>query len=294
MRLVFLFLLVLSFSACSDKENESLPENYFEDLESWKKDRDTRLRAENSFVNLIGLHWLEKGPNTFGSGSFNNIVFPKSAPAAIGTITLEDSIVSFSSAPGAEVVVDTMVQKNAVVYHAAKRIQPSMQVGRYRWNIIERAGRYGLRLRDLESPKVKKPLNIKYYDWSEDWRVEAEFIPYEQPRTIQIDNIVGFRFDEDIYGELVFNVGGKTHTILPVLIDEGFFILFADETSGDETYGAGRYMLANRPDEQGMVILDFNTAYNPPCAFTEFATCPLPPKENILNVAIRAGEKVWN
>jgi len=294
MRFRFLFLLLLIVASCSTEKQESLPEGYFEDLESWKQDRDVRLRSENSFVNLAGLYWLKPGTNTFGSGEFNDVVFPEFAPESIGAINLQDSILTFTASEEVEVLVDTITQTSAVAYSASERINPVMRLGRYNWHIIERAGNYGIRLRDLEHPRVQEPLNIEHYELSADWRIMAEFVPYETPRIIEIENIVGFSFDEEIHGELVFEVDGQNHSILPLLVDEGFFILFADATSGDETYGAGRYMVADRPDEEGKVLLDFNRAYNPPCAFTDFATCPLPPQENILEVAITAGEKDWH
>jgi len=294
MRFVLLFILALWVSACSTEQKETLPEGYFEELESWKMNRDTRLRSEYSFVNLVGLHWLKQAENSFGSSADNDIVFPENAPGQLGSINLQDSILTFSAGSGAEVEIDSTIVTEAVVYSASEGINPVMSSGSFKWHIIERAGNYGIRLRDLEHPRVLEPLNIQYFDWSADWRVMAEFVPYETPKTIEIENIVGFSFDEEIHGELVFEVDGQSHSILPLLVDEGFFILFADATSGEETYGAGRYMVADRPDEAGMVMLDFNKAYNPPCAFTDFATCPLPPRENILEVAVSAGEKAWH
>ncbi|MCP4120505.1 MAG: DUF1684 domain-containing protein [Bacteroidetes bacterium] len=294
MRFVLLFILALWVSACSIEQKDTLPEGYFKELESWKQNRDTRLRSEFSFVNLVGLHWLKQGENSFGSSGDNDIVFPKKAPGQIGSINLQDSILTFSAGSGAEVMIDSLIATEAVVYSASEGVNPVMSSGSFKWHIIERAGNYGIRLRDLEHPRVLEPLNIQYYDWSADWRIMAEFVPYETPQTIEIENIVGFSFDEEIHGEIVFQVEGQSYSIMPLLVDEGFFILFADATSGDETYGAGRYMVADRPDEEGKVMLDFNKAYNPPCAFTDFATCPLPPRENILEIPIIAGEKAWH
>ena len=289
---IIVFLLLVC--GCSTPQKETLPEAYFDELESWKQNRDVRLRSDNSFVNLAGLYWLADGENTFGSDSLKNIVFPEHAPGSMGTITLQDSIVYLLASEGIEISVDSLIQPEAMIYNASEEVQSVMHLGRYKWYIIERAGNYGIRLRDLEHPQVLQPLNIQYYDWSDDWMITAHFQPYDSARSIQIDNIVGFTFDEEVNGELVFEMNGQQHSILPLMDDDGMFIMFADATSGDETYGAGRYLVAELPDEEGNVLLDFNKAYNPPCAFTDFATCPLPPQDNILEIPVLAGEKAWH
>lgn len=290
---LLILLLAAAIASCSPPE-PGLPENYHEDLATWKTDRDARLRSESGWVNLVGLYWLEPGENMFGSGDSGDIVFPETAPETIGRFLLKDSIVEFISEPDVEVLVDSAIADRAVVYDAASGIQRVMEYGRYRWFIIERAGNYGVRLRDLEHPLTKEPLGLDYFDWSEDWRVTAEYRPFDSARTVAIQNVVGFTFEEVFEGELVFEFEGASYALWPSMGEDYCFIMFGDATSGDESYGAGRYLVSDPPDGNGEVVLDFNKAYNPPCAFTDFATCPLPPEANRLKVAVRAGEKAWH
>jgi len=286
-----LLITVLIMTGCRDRAAENqIPENYFEDLTSWKQNRDERLRSPTGWVNLVGLYWLKEGENTFGSNEDNDVVFPEYAHGNIGTITLTDSILSYEASAEVDVIVDSTIQAKAVVYDAGNEIFRPMQWERYRWFIIERSGNYGIRLRDLESEYMYEPMNISYYEWSEEWRVNATYREFEEPLTLSIDNIVGYSFDEEFEGEFVFEIDGEMYSLLPSLGEESSFIMFADVTSGDETYGAGRYLVAGLPDENNKVIIDFNKAYNPPCAFTDFATCPLPPMANILGIPVRAGE----
>lgn len=288
-------LLAALLAGCSSTVTKTeLPENYHEDLATWKQDRDERLRAESGWVNLAGLFWLEEGLNTFGSSEENDVVFPDAAPGTIGSIFLSNSTLTFTAAPGVEVTLDSIVEDSAIVYDATDGILRVMELGRYRWFIIERAGNYGIRLRDLEHPRTKESLNLDYFDWSADWRVKAEYRPFDTPRTISIDNIVGYSFEEEFTGEFVFEVDGEEYSVWPSIGEDYAFIMFGDVTSGDESYGGGRYLVTDPPDENNEVIIDFNRAYNPPCAFTPFATCPIPPSENQLPVAVTAGEKAFH
>ncbi len=146
-------------------------------------------------------------------------------------------------------------------------------------------------LRDLEAPLVKEFKGIERFPVDTAWRIEAEFKPYESPKKIFVPNILGDVEDEIISGQLVFSIENKKFTLDPINSGNRFFIIFADETNGESTYGAGRFLYTDKPDSTGTVILDFNKAYNPPCAFTKYATCPLPPEENRLGIKITAGEK---
>ncbi|MEZ5007155.1 MAG: DUF1684 domain-containing protein [Chitinophagales bacterium] len=290
MKNIIYIFIGLALFGCRDNSKE-FPENYLDDLEAWKGERDVKLRAEDGYVNLVGLYWLQEGENTIGSDTSNNVVFPAGASSRIGSVFLKDHEVVFECADDVEVVVDSFCLNGGVIYSEKDSVQTILTHGHYDWHIIERAGNYGIRLRDLNHPKTQEPLNMAYFHVSKDWIITAKYELFETPKTIKIDNIVGFNFDENIEGKLTFELDGQSYTLLPSVDDEGMFIMFADGTSGETTYGSGRYLMASLPDEEGNVILDFNKAYNPPCAFTEYATCPLPPRENILEVNIEAGEK---
>jgi uncharacterized protein len=161
------------------------------------------------------------------------------------------------------------------------------------WVIIKRADAFGVRLRDYEADAVSKFEGVEQYPIDLNWRIEAKFIPYESSKTIAITNVLGQTTPNPTPGYLEFQIEGKTFTLdaLGAEEDDELFLIFADETSGEETYGGGRYMYVKKADASGKVIIDFNKAYNPPCVYTPHATCPLPPRQNILDVAITAGHK---
>ncbi len=286
--LLFLFLIFLSAISCKPKLTP-ISESYIQEIEAWKTKRDSSLRAPSGYVNLAGLYWLKPGLNTFGADHSNTIVLPENAPAFMGSFILQDSTVTFITYPAIVVTADSVPVKKVTIDTPDEG--PVMQFENFQWIVIERAGNLGIRLRDLESPATKEPLNIPYYELTKDWMITAKYEAYEKPILKPIENILGFTFDEAIKGELVFKLNGKTHRLLPLMDEDGIFIMFADSTSGFETYGAGRYLVAELPDSNNEVLLDFNKAYNPPCAYTDFATCPLPPKENILTIGVIAGEK---
>jgi uncharacterized protein (DUF1684 family) len=207
----------------------------------------------------------------------------------MGSFILQDSVVTFITYPAVTVLVDSVPIKKITIDNPDE--SPVLEFENFRWMVIERAGNFGIRFRDLDLPAAQSPLNIPVYEAQKDWIITGKYEPYEKPILKPIENILGFSFDEEIKGEIVFEKNGKTHRLLPLMDEDGIFIMFADSTSGVETYGAGRYLVADLPNDKNEVVLDFNKAYSPPCAFTEFATCPLPPKENILTFGVTAGEK---
>ncbi len=289
--LIFLFLLI-NFGCKEETPPKGTPE-YINEITQWHKKRISNLKKENGWLNLVGLYWLKEGANSFGSAKDNDIVFPEKAPAYIGKFYLKDSIVTVSVIKGIRVthkdfpVTEMELQDDLTGYPTVLRL------GSLRWYIIKRGDRYGVRLRDVAAKLVKEFKDIEMFPINEDWRIEAKFEPYNPPKKMSIPTIIG-TVEEDISpGALVFDKDGKIYKL--DAIDEGdkFFIIFADETSGKETYGAGRFLYTDKPDSNGIVILDFNKAYNPPCVFTKYATCPLPPKQNYLKLRITAGEKMW-
>ena len=164
----------------------------------------------------------------------------------------------------------------------------------YKWHIIKRGERYEIRLRDLEDPLIDQITEIPSFPVNSEWRIEAKFKKFDTPKRIAIPNVLGDTEYESCYGLLKFKIEDKEYSLMPLGDGEtsNLFIIFADETSAEETYGAGRFLSVEKPDKNGKTYIDFNKATNPPCAFTDFATCPLPPLENILPVRIFAGEKI--
>jgi uncharacterized protein len=163
---------------------------------------------------------------------------------------------------------------------------------RFSWVILERGGKRGVRLWDTENPALKSFEGIDYYEISKKWRVKAHFEPFPEPRILIVPNILGMEIEQRCPGVLRFKIKGETFELLA--LEESaktFFLIFLDDTSGEETYGGGRYLSVSMPDPNGETIIDFNKAYNPPCIFTPYATCLLPPAANRLHLAVRAGEK---
>ncbi|AEI51680.1 DUF1684 domain-containing protein [Runella slithyformis] len=263
---------------------------YVNELKAWHQKRIESLKAENGWLNLAGLFWLEEGKNSFGADTQNNVVFPagKSLPL-LGSFTLKNGEVWVDIEPGAKVTVNGQPVTSLKIFSAEDH--PVLASGSLRWFVIKRGNKYGIRLRDLESPGIQHFTGINTYSIDQKWRVEARLEPAATDKKIPITDVTGQTSLQTSPGTLVFTIDGKEYRLDAVESEDQLFILFADKTSGKETYGAGRFLYAERPNRQGITVLDFNRSINPPCAFTTFATCPLPPKQNRLPIAVKAGEK---
>jgi uncharacterized protein len=289
--ILFPMVILLVVISCTEKEPEpkGSPE-YIAEIEQWHQKRIERLKDENSWLTLVGLYWLKEGENTFGSGKNNNIVFPETAPENIGKILLKDSVITLTINENVTVTTEGKNVKEIELKHDLTGNPTILDLGSLRWYAIKRGERYGIRLRDTEASLLKEFKDIKTFPINEDWKIRAKFIPYDPPKDIIIPTVLGTTEEDKSPGYLSFTVGGKNYKLDAIQNSNSFFIIFADETSGEETYGAGRFLYTDEPDSSNNVILDFNKAYNPPCVFTKYATCPLPPKQNYLHLKITAGE----
>ncbi|OFX85645.1 MAG: hypothetical protein A2W99_06330 [Bacteroidetes bacterium GWF2_33_16] len=286
--------MLLGFFGCQLTEKKVTPEDYVKSIKEWQQKRLTNLKSENGWLNLVGLYWLKDGQNPFGSSEANNIIFPKNAPEFIGTIILYKGNISVSINADVNVYINDSLFKEYDILTDNDENTTQFKLGTLRWHIIKRGDRYGIRLRDLESPLINQIAEIPSFPIDLNWRIEAKFERFQESKEIAIPNVLGETSFEKYYGVLKFTIEGKEYSLIPTGdgINEDFFVIFADETSAEETYGAGRFLSVEKPDKNGNTFIDFNKATNPPCAFTNFATCPLPPKENILDVKILAGEKI--
>jgi len=269
--------------------------DYPEEIAQWRRERVARLTAPDGWLSLIGLHWLQPGDNSVGSAADNTVRLTAGAPY-LGIVQLTaDGRATFLAAPASRTEVDGVAASTHPIelrYGAAK---PSIvSADSLSFFVIKRGEKIGLRVRDSESERRTGFLGIDTFDVDPSWRIEAQWVAFEQPRMIPITNVLGQTSAMPVPGKAVFTRDGKTYELLPVLEGAGepLFFIIADETSGNETYAASRFLYADAPKD-GKVILDFNRAQNPPCAFTPFATCPLPPKENRLPIRVTAGEKVY-
>ncbi len=261
---------------------------------AWEEGRLKRLQSEDGWLSLVGLGWLKEGTNTAGSDGKAAVVFPEGAPKDVGTFTRSGSKVSFQPAAGVTATSDGKPFPGGPVQTDEEgRAKPDiLQVSRYRFQLIVRGSRIGVRIKDPEARARKEFKGIPMYPASERWRIVARWEPTNPPAEIAVPNVLGEVERSPSPGTAVFTLDGKEYRLTPVL-EEGspdLFFVFADETNRTETYGAGRFLYAD-PAKDGTVVLDFNRAYNPPCAFSAFATCPLPPKQNRLALRVEAGEK---
>jgi hypothetical protein len=281
--------LVLIIAGC--KQDKVDPETYRTELEQWRAERLTRLKSRKGWLNLAGLYWLQTGMNTFGSDSSNTLVFPAKAPAFIGTMELRGDTVYLRSTLK-PVLVDSVPSSGMKLNDDALGKPTIMMLHPYGWNVIKRGNRYGIRLRDYESLWIDSLKSIPCFEADEGYRIVATFKPYSKSEKSKVPTIIGTEEENLIPGELHFRIFGKKQVLYPFTENGSLFLVFGDLSNGEETYPAGRFLYTDAPDKDNRVIIDFNKAYNPPCAFTPFATCPLPIRKNILPVRILAGEKV--
>lgn len=287
---LFFFVFLFIVSAC--QSSQPADPAYLQELADWRVERLAELKAPDGWLALAGLYWLEEGENTFGSGPESNIQFPVVAPAKIGTLTLEGDSVRMAVLPGTSVREKGQTE---VISQAVLRLLPDTPPTMYTWGslqwvLIERGGKYGIRLWDTNSVRIHTLDSIPQYPIDPHWKVEATLIPADTSRAVTMQNVLGMTITQPSAGTLSFKWEGKTYQLEALEDPEGYFLIFSDETSGTETYGGGRYLHAPKADASGKTVIDFNKAYNPPCAFTKFATCLLPPAENSLPIAVQAGE----
>jgi uncharacterized protein len=261
-------------------------------LVEWRQRGEQSLRADNGWLTLAGRFVMKPGDNTFGTGAGNDLVFAKGlGQERIGTLTVADGKVRLKLAPGVTMAKDGVPFSERVMGTSVDK-RDWVTMGRLSMHVIEREGRYVLRLADSESEVRKGFRSRLWYDPQPAYRVSATYTPYPPGRMLTIINVLDEASDEPSPGYVEFVLGGKTHRLDAVGDDEGLFFVLRDATAGDSTYGSGRFLYVPKKPEPGKpFVLDLNRAYNPPCAFSEFTTCPLPPKQNILKVRLEAGEK---
>ncbi|MEA1897996.1 MAG: DUF1684 domain-containing protein [Bacteroidota bacterium] len=288
---IFIFIFL---SACNSTNNQSTNGNsdeYIQSIYAWKNERVEYLKGRDGWLNLAGLYWLNQGENTVGSDKANTIQFPEQTPAFLGSFILYDNKVLFKSHDKVQVYHKGEVVKQINMEIDINRSLTILTHDSLAWFIIQREDQFGVRLRDFNHPALNRLDSIPSYPIDINWRLEANLKKFDTPKNISVTNVLGMISQEKVIGVLEFNVNGSSFELFPMGTENALWIIFADETSGVETYGGGRYLEVGSQDENGKYCIDFNKAYNPPCAFTAFATCPLPPKENILEIKITGGEK---
>lgn len=266
---------------------------YTASLDEWRAERIAELRQPDGWLSLVGLFWLSPGRATFGSDPQNDIVFPAGkADPFVGTFVLEDGHVRVEIRPGVDVHHEGERVGRLTMADDKSETPTILSHRTLSWLVIRRDGQIGIRLRDSESPTLTNFAGVPAFPVDVSWRVEAILETYDPPRQIPVPTILGTVTQMPSPGALVFSINGEEYRLDALSAAGGALsLIFADATTGDESYGGGRFLRVDPVDDQGHTVIDFNRAFNPPCAFTPFATCPRPPQQNRLSLAVRAGEK---
>ena len=295
MRTSIAFILATLFllTACRqpDLGPAEISENYFNEIEEWKQSRIESLTAPAGWLRLAGMYILQEGENSFGSSSDQDIQFPEGTiPAHAGSFVFENGKVVMNVANGIEITHDGDPVTNLVLYDGEET--PRVEHGSLEWFVIIRDEITAIRLYNKENEKADNFDGFPSYPIDPEWNRKARFIPNPEGTTISIVNVLGQQIEASSPGILEFTVNGEIHTLDALDGGNRMFIIMGDLTNRDETYQAGRYMYIDYPEEGSeFTEIDFNKAYNPPCAFNVYTTCQLPPQQNRLDVAITAGEK---
>lgn len=281
------------FACSSDKlGTEPLPDNYEQTINEWQEYRIGVLTDTTGWLRLVDLIWFEEGENSFGSGEEQDIRFPEgSIDEHAGTFLLRNGEVSMR------------VAENVVIRHKGERVDQLQMVGdgveervhathgNLTWFIDERGDQRGVKVFSMDTPKADRFDGFPRYELKEEWHLQGRFVQHSEEASVEVVNVLGDTIDRSSPGYVTFRVNDELYSIDAFEANSGLFLMFTDQTNRSDTYQAGRYMIIDHPDDNGFVTLDFNKAYNPPCAFNPFTTCQLPPPQNRLDLAIPAGEK---
>lgn len=292
-QLISKFFVAL-FVLAAAKATAAAQESYEKTLQAWRAEREAKLKAEDGWLAVSGLFWLKEGVNEFGAAPTNDITLPPgSALERLGAFELNQGKVTLRVAEGANVTVNDKPVREIELQSDAAKKPDLVRAGDLSFLLLKRGDRWGVRLKDKNSYTRREFSGLRWYPAKESYRIAAQFTRYEQPKEIPITNILGDTENYKSPGQLRFKLNGQEYTLDPVVSGgDRLFIIFRDLTSNRTTYAASRFLYAEAPKD-GQVILDFNQAINPPCAFTAYATCPLPPRQNRLGAAIEAGELIY-
>jgi uncharacterized protein (DUF1684 family) len=265
---------------------------YVDEVQKWRADHEASYRSDDGWLTIAGLFWLKPGANSFGAGKHNDLVFP-TGPQHDGVLTMKNGKITLAADKDAGIRDAKGNPVTTATLATDEKGKPDvLTLGSLRFFIIKRGTRWAVRLRDLDNPARKDFKGFQWFPIDTVYRVKAEFVVPPEPVTIHVPTVTGETIDMVSPGRAVFELDGKRISLDAVREspeDTELFWIFSDTTNGKETYGGGRFMYSPLPKD-GQVTLDFNESYSPPCAVTSFATCPLPPPGNRLDVAIKAGQ----
>lgn len=269
-------------------------EQYEQGVIKWRQEVDANLRRENGWLALAGLFWLSKGTNIVGSDSTADIILPNRAPKRLGTLEFDGNNVTLQVEDETYVEVNGTPTKKILLDADQEDVPSFITFSDIRMVVVRRSKGVGIRIWDNSREQRRIFPSRQWYPIKEEFRIPATYTRYEIPKVVKMPDILGAILDEPMQGFLSFELNGEKHELMvEELPDRRIFVQFMDLTNGNPTYPSGRYHYTEA-HENGQVFIDFNKAYSPPCAFTEFATCTFPPQENHLQVAIEAGEIYLN
>jgi uncharacterized protein len=270
-----------------------LTKKYLSKLIDWQQEKETVLIAEDGWLSVVGLHWLSEGDQSIGSSNQCDILIPvKSCAEIIGKLSLNKNKVIFSTNDSVVLLNGKPSINDTVLFPDISGTPTIISSGDISFFIIVRGDMIGVRVKHNSNKRRKNFPGRKWFPANEEFIIKGEFQSFDKPRKINIPNILGQTMESEFLGKIIFDWNGETHSLIGQKLEDGsFYIIMNDASCKIYTYPAGRFLVTEKISDDNKIIIDFNKAYNPPCAFTNFATCPLPPRENILPFEILAGEQ---
>lgn len=267
-------------------------ETYEEEINAWRKNRLERLTADDGWVTLAGLFWLREGENRFGRSPSNNLVanYP-GFPDQAGVFSVAGTEVRFRAHGQADIRCQGQPVSELRLTSDLDGPPTVLHFQAFSWHLIQRGEKLGIRMKWSDHPNRKRLTRIPSFPVSTEWRVTGRFYPYKTPKKLMIPSVIGIDNAEECPGEIRLRVKGHEVIFYPTGNRDSLTLLFGDAGNGGESYSGGRFLPLEAPDREGNIVVDFNRAYNPPCVFTPYATCPIPIMENILPFPVEAGEK---
>jgi uncharacterized protein (DUF1684 family) len=295
MRAILTTLLVVGLAASAAD-----PSSYQRTIADWRAQHEAELKADNGWLTVVGLHWLKEGANRVGSNPGYEVVLPATAPANLGVITVKSGKAHFTPAPGAPATINGVPARAPAqtidLRTDAEPTHDTITTGRINFFVIQREDKLAVRVKDNDSATRKNFSGERWYPVDPAWRIQASYLAWDKPHSLTFDTLVGVKETDPSPGFVTFKRNGVEYRLEPVLEDDHFFFVMRDATSGKTTYSASRFLYSPLPKDgpNGKTVeLDFNKAENPPCVFTDFATCPLPPPQNRLKLEVTAGELMY-
>jgi uncharacterized protein (DUF1684 family) len=292
---MLLLCIAAMFAAPSPASGDGVEvQSYLAEIRDWRQNRHKRLESENGWLTLVGLEWLQEGENRIGNTESSDIRIP-GGPDDWGTLFVNGDELRFVPAGGSGVTINGSAAGEVMLTPDSGGEPTVVTSENLNFHIIFRES-YALRIKNSKAPALLAFTGVNNYDIQPDWRINGRFVRGEVGQTIEIGNVLGQLYPSPVYGTFEFVRDGVTHQMIAIGDEdsESLWFLLADRTSGHETYGAGRFLYSDGMPEDGRLIVDFNKAYNPPCAFNDYSTCPLPPQQNRLDLAVTAGEKDYH